>query len=183
MVYAALAISGLALAFTILSFWWLHAREGSLTAARPRTYAFADRVRLRLPLAFFNTGAKALIVTDLQLRSGEERPAEPLRWMTTRSKLRPESEDGFAYATPFSIQGRATREMIAEFGHDLGWSPDPASRHRVRLQAKVHPSDEWKDTAAFEWWAPASADAMTSYLAHRNEPPELPGGAQSAPGA
>jgi len=48
MVYAALTVSVLALAFTILSFWWLHARKGSLTAAPPRTYAFVDKVRLRL---------------------------------------------------------------------------------------------------------------------------------------
>ncbi|MBD0281673.1 MAG: hypothetical protein ICV69_05700 [Thermoleophilaceae bacterium] len=139
MVYAALAISGFTLAFTVLSFWWLHARRGSLEAAPPRTYAFIDRVRLRLPLAFFNTGAAALIVTDLRLVVEDAPSGQPLRWETTRSKLRPESDDGFAYATPFSIQGRATREVIAEFGHNRGWSPDPASRHRVQLQAKVHP--------------------------------------------
>jgi hypothetical protein len=172
MVYAALTVSVLALAFTVLSFWWLHARQGSLTAAPPRTYAFTNRVRLRLPLACFNTGAKALIVSDLQLLVGDEASREPLRWITTRSKLRPESDDGFAFATPFSIQGRGTREVIAEFGHDLGWSPDPASRHRVWLQAKVHPWTEWKTVATFEWWAPPAADAMTNYLAHRNEPPE-----------
>jgi hypothetical protein len=62
MTYVALGVSGLALAFTVASFWWLHARTGSLEAAAPRSYAFADKVRLRLPFAFFNTGAKALIV-------------------------------------------------------------------------------------------------------------------------
>ena len=172
MVYAALAISVLALAFTVLSFWWLHARRGSLEAAPPRAYAFTDRVRLRLPLAFFNTGAAALIVTDLRLVVEDAPSAGPLRWETTRSKLRPASDDGFAYATPFSIQGRATREVIAEFGHNRGWSPDAASHHRVRLQAKVHPSDEWKDVEAFDWWAPPEAKAMGRYIAYRNEPSE-----------
>jgi hypothetical protein len=180
MAYAAVIVSVLALAFTILSFWWLHARKGSLTAAPPRTYAFIDKVRRRVPLAFFNTGARALIVTDLQLLIGGERSGEPLRWITTRSKLRPESDDDFAFATPFSIQRRATREVVAEFGHDLGWSPDPASGHRVRLQGKVHPSNEWRDVAEFEWWAPPSADAMSRYLAHRNEPLDPPEDAQSA---
>lgn len=172
MVYAALTVSVLALAFTVLSFWWLHARRGSLEVAPPRTYAFTDRVRLRLPLAFFNTGATALIVTDLHLPVEGRASGEPLRWITTRSRLRPESDDGFAFATPFSIQGRATREVVAEFGHDLGWSPAPASRHRMRLQAKLHPSNKWKDVAAFDWWAPSSADAMSMYIAHRNERPE-----------
>jgi hypothetical protein len=118
--------------------------------SHPRTSAFVDRVRLRLPLAFFNTGATALIVTDMQLVVEDGPLGEPLRWLTTRARLRPESDDGFAYATPFSIQGRATREVVAEFGHDLGWSPRPASRHRVRLQAEIHPSNKWEDVASFD---------------------------------
>jgi hypothetical protein len=170
MVYAALAVSLLALAFTIGSFWWLHARPGSLTATRPRSYAFADKVRLRLPLAFFNTGAKALIVSDLRLVIEDEPARTPLGWITTRSKLRPESDDGFAFATPFSVEGRGTKEVIAEFGDDLSWAPGPGSRHRVRLQAQIHPSEEWDDVVAFDWWAPTSADVMKQYIAHRNEP-------------
>lgn len=170
MVYAALAISLLALAFTVGSFWWLHARRGSLTATRPRSYGFADRVRLRLPLAFFNTGAKALIVSDLRLVIEDEPDRVPLGWITTRTKLRPESDDGFAFATPFSVQGRGTKEVIAEFGDDLGWEPVPGSRHSLRLQARVHPSEEWDDIVAFDWWAPPVADVMKQYIAHRNEP-------------
>jgi hypothetical protein len=171
MVYAALAVSVFALAFTVASFWWLHARPGSLTATRPRSYAFAEKVRLRLPLAFFNTGAKALIVSDLQLIIDGDRSRDPLVWVTTRTKLRPEPDDGFAFATPFSVQGRATKEVIAEFGDDVGWTPAPGSRHRIRLQAQVHPSEEWDDVVAFDWWAPRSADAMKQYIAHRNDPP------------
>lgn len=170
MVYAALAISLLALAFTIGSFWWLHARRGLLTATRPRSYAFADRVRLRLPLAFFNTGAKALIVSDLRLVIENEPERGPLGWITTRTKLRPESDDGFAFATPFSVRGRGTKELIAEFADDLGWEPAPGSRHRLRLQAQVHPSEEWDEIVRFDWWAPPSVDVMKQYIAHRNEP-------------
>jgi hypothetical protein len=169
-VYAALAVSLLALAFSVGSFWWIHARRGSLTAAPPRTYAFIDKVRLRLPLTFYNTGAMALIVSDLRLIIEDEPSREPLRWITTRTKLRPESADDFAFATPFSIQGRATRELVAEFGDDRGWAPGPASGHRIRLQAKVHPSNEWDEVTVLEWWAPPSTDAMKQYIAHRNEP-------------
>lgn len=170
MVYAALAISLLALAFTIGSFWWLHARRGSLTATRPRSYAFADRVRLRLPLAFFNTGAKALIVSDLRLVIEDEPERVPLGWITTRTKLRPESDDGFAFATPFSVQGRGTKGLIAEFADDVGWEPAPGSRHRLRLQAQVHPSEESDEIVRFDWWAPPSVHVMKQYIAHRNEP-------------
>jgi hypothetical protein len=162
-----------------LAFWWLHARRGSPAATRPRSYAFADRVRLRLPLAFFNTGAKALIVSDLRLVIADEPERVPLGWITTRTKLRAESDDGFAFATPFSVQGRGTKELIAEFGDNLGWEPAPGSRHRLQLQAQVHPSEEWDEIAAFDWWAPPSADLMKQYVAHRNEPAEeseVPGG-------
>jgi hypothetical protein len=99
----AIVVSLLALAFTIGSFWWLHARRGSLQAARPRSYAFAKKVRLRLPLALFNTGARALIVEDLRILADERRPRPPLEWITTRKVLRPEPDDGFAFATPFAV--------------------------------------------------------------------------------
>jgi hypothetical protein len=167
MTYVALGVSGLALAFTIASFWWLHARTGSLEAAAPRSYAFADKVRLRLPFAFFNTGAKALIVSDLRLLV-DDPDREPLGWITTRSKLRPDAQDGFAFATPFSVPGRGIREVIAEFGDDRGWSPEPSSRHWIQLQARVHPSESWEDIVAFEWWAPPSSDAMSRYITYAN---------------
>jgi len=167
MAYVALGVSGLALAFTIASFWWLHARTGPLEAAAPRSYAFADKVRLRLPFAFFNTGAKALIVTDLRLLV-DDPDRQPLGWITTRSKLRPDSKDGFAFATPFSVPGRGTKELIAEFGNDHGWSPEPSSRHWIHLQARVHPSETWEDILAFEWWAPPSSDAMSRYITYAN---------------
>jgi hypothetical protein len=156
MTYVALGVSGLALAFTIASFWWLYARTGSLEAAAPRSYAFADKVRLRLPFAFFNTGAKALIVTDLRLLVHDP-DREPLEWITTRSKLRPDSQDGFAFATPFSVPGRGTKEVIAEFGNDHGWSPEPSSRHWIHLQARVHPSETWEDKSSRLTWCNALA--------------------------
>lgn len=172
MAYAAVTISLLALAFTITSFWWLHARQGSLTATCPRGYAFVaapDKVRLRLPLAFFNNGAKALIVSDLRIAFAHENH-KPLTWITTRSKLRPENDDGFAFAAPFAVQGRGTRELIVEFGRQESWSVTPASRQQLRLQALLHPAERWVDVATFEWWAPPTAEAMSSYIAHRNEP-------------
>lgn len=59
MPYAAVAISLFALAFTIGSFWWLHARRGSLTATAPRVYAFSSNaMRLRLPLVIYNSSVK-----------------------------------------------------------------------------------------------------------------------------
>ena len=167
--YAAFFVALLALGFTVGSFWWLHARRGSLTATPPRSYAFANRVRLRLPLAFFNTGATALIVGDLRLVIENQSSRTPLRWISTRTTLRPEKEDGFAFAAPFSVRGRATKDVLAEFGDELGWTPEPSSNHRMRLEAQIHPSEEWRNVVEFVWWAPPSADIMKQYIAHRNE--------------
>lgn len=81
----AVLVAVLALVFTIASFWWLHARRGSLEVAPPRSYAFHEMVRLRLPLTFFNTGAVALIVSDLRLVVIEnEASREPL-WLDYHS--------------------------------------------------------------------------------------------------
>jgi hypothetical protein len=175
----ALAVSLMALLFTIGSFWWLNARTGRLTATRPRAYAFANHVRLRLPLAFFNTGAKAMIVEDLQVVVDTDAERPPLRWDWTRAVLRPAEDDGFAFATPFSDDGRSTKEVIAEFGDNQGWSPSPGSEHQLRLQAVIHPDEEWVDVAAFSWWAPPTTDVMDSYIAHRNAHATTMTGAQT----
>lgn len=60
---------------------------------------------------------------------------------------------------------------MVEFGeNEHGWIPVPGSSHRIRLEARIHPSEEWVCVVAFEWWAPPSADLMKRYIAHRNEP-------------
>jgi hypothetical protein len=172
--YAAVALSIIGLLFTAGSFWWLHAREGSITATRPRAYAFVrsgDTLRLRFPFSFFNDGAKALLVPDLRVVLEDEQGQPALRWATTRGRLRPESDDGFAYPVPFSIAGRSTAKVIAEFepSADLHWSPATDVAHRLRLQALIHPSRDWLELVAFDWWAPPEA-SRAHYIAHRNEP-------------
>jgi hypothetical protein len=136
--------------------------------AQPHAYAFANKVRLRLPLAFYNTGARALIVADMRLVV-EDEGSRVFTWITTRSVLRPESGDDFAYATPFAVAGRSTKEVVAEFG-DEAWSPTPGAMHRLRLEAVVHPGPAWVAITTFDWWGPPG-DAQTSvYLTYRNEP-------------
>lgn len=90
--------------------------------------------------------------------------------MTTRDRLRPEPDDGFAYPTPFSIAGRGTREVIAEFEPraNLNWSAPSGDKHRLQLQAQIPPKDEWVDLVALDWWAPPE-DTRGQYIAHRNE--------------
>jgi hypothetical protein len=165
MAYAAVAISLGSLGFAVASFWWLHARTGSLGAPRPNAYAFANLTRLRLPLAIFNSGARDLVVADLQL---VVTGGPTLQWTTTRSLLRPETDDGFAFATPFAVRGRSTRELIAEF-EATSWDPPPATSYRLQLRAMQ--DGEWRRIADFDWWAPPKGSKTSSYVAYRNEPP------------
>ena len=174
MTYAGFITGGLALVFTIAAFWWLNAGTGKLTVTAPRAYAFGgagERLRLRLPFGFFNTGAVARIVADMRIVHVSEPKRPELRWVTTRDRLRPESEDGFAYKVPFAVAGRGTTEVIAEFEPSAGldWSPPSGVTHRLALQAQVHPEDEWVTLVTFDWWAPPEAK-RGQYLAHRNEP-------------
>lgn len=172
MAYTSIVVSILALLFTVAAFWWLHARRGKIEASAPRTYAFAEKVRLRLPLVFFNTGAAALTVTDLRIALDGDPARSGFDWITTRSTLRPANGDDHRYATPFAVRGRDAREVIAEFGDNDGWSPPPGSRHRMRVQAMVSPSEEWEEVGAFDWWAPPAGANTRAYIAHRNVPPD-----------
>jgi hypothetical protein len=168
MVVAAFVISILAFLFALGSFWWLNARRGSVTAVVPQSYAFVEGFRLRLPLALFNNGAVPLLIADLRVDIAD---IGCFPWQTTRSKLRPGPDDDHCFAKPFSIHGRDTEELIAEFGENSDWLPEPGTMHRLRLEAKVHPSESWCELVAFPWWAPPTTAAMSRYIAHRNEAP------------
>src|SRR4051794_22875759 len=94
MSYAAVNISVMALLFTVLSFWWLHARPGRLRTYEPTTWAAhvgRDRSRIRLPLVLHNTGAATLVVIGLRLRFVEG--GELMAWEWTRTRVDPKADD------------------------------------------------------------------------------------------
>jgi hypothetical protein len=69
MTVASVAIAVLALLFAVASFWWLNARRGRVVGAVPHAYGMAAAAQvflLRLPLALYNTGARAIVVRDLR---------------------------------------------------------------------------------------------------------------------
>lgn len=164
---AAIAVSVLALFFATGSFYWLNARRGSLTAVVPEVYAFVEGFRLRLPVALLNDGAIPLLVSDLRI---EILGVGHFAWQTTRSVIRPEEEDSFAFAVPFTVPGRGTAHLIAEFGDENPWLPKPGSTHQLRIEARIHPYDGWEEIVSFPWWAPPTEAIMRRYIAHRNEP-------------
>lgn len=173
----ALVVTLIALAFAILSFWWLNARRGEIEVARPISYVFSNTVRLRLPLAFFNTGAVALIVADLRVLVDSDGTREPMPWIAVLPNIRRSDAEGDVseFATPFTVPGRGAHRVVVEFGDSLGWSPEPVSQHMLRVQAKVHPVDAWRDVGSFDWWAPPDAATMGLLLTYRNAAVQDPG--------
>lgn len=145
---AAIAIAVLALLFTVGSFWWLNARRGSLTAVVPPVYAFVGGFRLRFPVAVFNDGAVPLLIIDLRIAiSG----AGTYEWLTTRTSLKPKGDDGHEFAVPFSVTGRGTGTVIAEFGGDYDWLPQAGASHEIHLEALIDGEADWIELVTFTW--------------------------------
>lgn len=115
-----------ALGFTILSFWWIYGHRGRLGAALPKVVHTAVRglhedgipnLKIQVPIEFYNTGAATLVITDLKLLAN----GVSLEWDKTLPRDKSFSMD----PAPFSVQGRQTHSMTAEFfvkgtgAHDL----------------------------------------------------------------
>ncbi|MBF4993648.1 hypothetical protein ITX31_05940 [Arthrobacter gandavensis] len=119
MIDASLVVSVLALAFTIVSFYWLQARKGCLKLYPVSTFsgAAADPYfLLRLPIMIYNSGAKPRVVSGLRLRlQGEE--SALLECHTFRTGARPKSEDIEDFFHPYVVPGR---EVITKFAHFRG---------------------------------------------------------------
>jgi hypothetical protein len=164
---AALIVSVLALIFTVGSFWWMNARRGSIEIGRPGTYAFAaSTLRLRLPLALYNTGATALIVTDIRFRPQSATDGEPYLWLATLSNLRPTEGEPRDFTTPFAVLGRSTVEIVAE--SEGSWCPVPGTERWMLIEAKLHPSGDWRVVGQFDWWAPPVGGDVSRYITYRN---------------
>jgi hypothetical protein len=164
---AALVVAILALVFTVSSFWWMNAHRGALQVGRPGAYALVGAVRLRLPLALYNTGATALIVTDIRLVAVAELTAgAPYLWLATLSQLQPKEIEERDFQTPLAVPARGTREVVAEF--EGPWCPLPGSERWMRLEAKLHPSGDWRSVGEFDWWAPPPGCDLRRYITYRN---------------
>jgi hypothetical protein len=103
-------------------------------------------------------------VADLRVVLDREQGQPTLRWATTHERLRPGRDDGFAYPVPFSVLGRSTREVIAEFepSGDFDWSPSSDVAQPLRLQGRIHPSDDWVISSPSTGGRPLRRSATTT---------------------
>jgi hypothetical protein len=163
-------IACLALAFTIGSFWWLNARQGRLMSFEPHSFAacaLPTQSKLRLPLVFYNTGAKPIIVQNMQLRFTGNPPLV-LPWSTTRSQLMPTADDEPALPATFSIPGRTAQQLFIEFGGPFPGGV-PAADCQARIYMKLGHRQNWEQLITFAFWA-TQITHPRRYIAYPNLP-------------
>ncbi len=173
MSYAALAVSLMALSFTLVSFWWLHARPGRLQTYEPTTWAaFVDRERsaIRLPLVLHNTGAATLVVIGIRLRFIEG--GELMAWEWTRTRVDPKADDIEDATAPFSIPGGETHELVPEFkGAFPGVVPDPRA-YPVAIEVLSSLSNDWGEILSFDLQL-KNLIHPANYIVYTNQPDYL----------
>ncbi|WP_156044025.1 hypothetical protein [Cellulomonas sp. HZM] len=120
-VSSAVIVALCALAFTILSFWWINVRRGRLTWTTVVVFSGhvrADRASLRIPITLYNTGAKPLVVVDLRLdmTSGSARAVAPSKQY--RRSIMPSSDDMEDFPHPYVVPGRSVVTKFVDFAAD-----------------------------------------------------------------
>jgi hypothetical protein len=168
--FLSLLIACLALAFTIGSFWWLNARQGSLKSFEPHTFAAAatpQQSRVRLPLVLYNTGAKPIVVQDMRLLfPGRESAVLP--WTATRSQLMPVPGDKPVLPAVFSILGRTAQQTFIEFGVSFP-AGVPAQDCQAQIDVKLGHREGWDHLLTFTFRATRITD-RDRYITYSNRP-------------
>jgi hypothetical protein len=174
--WASVTVASLALLFTVGSFWWLNARQGRLKSFEPQSFAAyvaSDILRLRFPLVLYNSGAKPIIIQNLRLRFPEEpRWNRPLPWTTTRSQLKPASDDNHAFPAVLSLSGRTAQQMFVEFGGVFPEVTPLARDYRVQIEVNRGHRKHWKPLTTFTL-SGAHITAPERYIAYSNSPHDL----------
>jgi hypothetical protein len=168
--FLSLLIACLALAFTAGSFWWLHARHGSLKSFEPHTFAAGGspyQSRVRFPLVLYNTGAAPIVVQDLRLWFPGN-GSTVLPWTTTRSQLMPASGDEPALPAVFSLPGRTAQQMFIEFGVP-GAAAVPDRDCQAQIDVKLGHREGWGRLIAFTFRATRITDP-NHYITYSNRP-------------
>ncbi|MFF3274847.1 hypothetical protein ACFYWU_28560 [Streptomyces chrestomyceticus] len=170
---AAAIVASCALAFTILSFWWLNARQGRLKAYEPHSFAAAvtsEKTLIRVPLILFNTGPKPIVVQNFRLVI-QEGFADPLflDWKTTRDRLRPERGDDPRLPSVFVVDGRSAIQLFIEFGTSFPNFIPERREYSVAIEYKLGHRKGWGKLLTFSLRLDNLRDPE-KYLPYSNEP-------------
>jgi hypothetical protein len=171
---SALVVAVCALLFTVGSFYWLNARQGSLKSFEPHTFAAAVGgkavLRLRFPLVFYNSGAKPIVVQDLRLAFPDVPSSVlPLAWSSSRTQLKPEAGDVQDFPSVFAVQGRTAQRHFIEFADPFsGFSVDRTD-YRVRVEAELGHKRGWTTIVEFTLRAGVIVHPA-NYVTYSNSP-------------
>jgi len=138
-----------ALGFTIYSFYWMNWRPGKLGVTPSKTFAAAcenGRVIIRLPLVFQNSGARPIIVQNLQLTILNSHLA-PLYFNAIIKKL--DAEDDGDYATQVALNANSTLELICEFKTNDTDFHFNEGKPSLRLKAQID-DNKWEEIKTFQ---------------------------------
>jgi hypothetical protein len=157
-----------ALAFAVASFWWVQVRRGRLESYAPEVYAGSfgpQTLRFRLPLTIYNTGARALVATDIRVIFVKDDMILPI--IAFRGALRPGvPADTHDFFHPFPIPGRQAVPNVFEFGGS-GWAPEAEVKHRVRVEVRTGNDKRWSELVSLDLTTPGNGGP---YIAHRCDP-------------
>lgn len=111
-------IAILALAFSIGSFWWIHARKGSLITYPIIVFGGMinnSQLQIRIPVVIHNTGARPAVIRSLQLRYKDAQGnIKVLPSQTFHSAIDPQdSHEDFAHA--YVVPGRSVMTKYVRF--------------------------------------------------------------------
>lgn len=172
---AALVVAIVALLFTVGSFWWLQARVGRLRAFEPRTFSAVvsvDQTRIILPVMLSNTGPVPIVVLAMRLRFADATSETPMSWDWTRTTVDPNRGDLVDGPTLFSVPGRETYSLNAEFvGSFPGLVPEPRP-YTVTLEALTSKADGWLSLVTFDFQA-GNLKHPGNYILYSNDPDYL----------
>ena len=168
-----LAVSLVALAFTILTFWWTNLRKGKLQVGYPRTFAATtqrSRVMVLLPLSLRNTGPISIGVRALRLQLSQDSHHCTLHHVRTRTAMRLE-ESSVDFATNFVVDGRQTLLRLAEFEAADAFTFS-AGRVEASLEVLLEDSKRWRGLRTFALFVTSEAESTIpkAFITYDNAP-------------
>ncbi|MBN6037752.1 hypothetical protein [Amycolatopsis sp. 195334CR] len=191
-----LLIAGLALLFTVASFWWIHARRGRMLCYPPLSYAAAftkDRPTITLPLVIINTGPLPIIVLDFRLlidsasstkksadnkdsneteeaQSGTSNLPLTLSWGAVHEELQPRPDTKIEMPSPFSIEGRGVAERFIEFSRRSCYISPTNGPYTATVQVKAGHKSGWCDLLIFTLHTELANGGHRNFIARTNDP-------------
>lgn len=147
-------IALMALLFTVGSFWWLHARRGTIKSYSVDAFSGminGEGLRLHLPIVLHNTGAAPRIVRALRLQGVDaEGKILHLPAQSFKKKLDVQ-EGGFEdYTHAFVVSGRNVTTKFVTFMAKSFTPIRPGKPMAFTLQAQLDENDHWQGIKTLE---------------------------------